>query len=58
MENSGGMAFRMDALGAGRIGSLGLADANFIYRISNKVLVCSTENYIYYHMINHNGKEY
>ena len=26
--------------------------------INNKVLLCSTENYIQYPMIKHNGKEY
>ena len=26
--------------------------------INTKVLLCSTENYVHYPMINHNGKEY
>ena len=30
----------------------------YIGWINNKVLLCSTENYIQYPMINHNGKEY
>ena len=45
----------------GRIGSLGLADANYCYiyiEWINKVLLCSTGNYIQYPVINHNGKEY
>ena len=28
-----------------------------IYKI-NKILLCSTDNYIHYPAINHNGKEY
>ena len=50
----------------GWAGSLGLVDANYyidVYIVSmewinNKVLLYSTENYILYLMINHNGKEY
>ena len=43
----------------GRIGSLGLVDANYyIEWINNKVLLYSTGNYIQYPVINHNGKEY
>ena len=43
----------------GRIGSLGLADANYYIQDGyNKVLMHSTGNYIQYPMINHNGKEY
>ena len=39
--------------------SLGLADTKLhIERINNKVLIYSTENYIQYTVINHNGKEY
>ena len=30
----------------------------YIERINNKVLLYSTENYIQYPMIKHNGKEY
>ena len=30
----------------------------YIERINNKVLLYSTENYIQYLVINHNGKEY
>ena len=30
----------------------------YIERINNKVLLHSTENYIQYPVINHNGKEY
>ena len=29
-----------------------------IYKINNKVLLCSTGNYIQYPVLNHNGKEY
>ena len=44
------------AKGKGRIGSLGLADANeYTGWIDNKVLLSSTGNYIQYPMINHNG---
>ena len=44
-------------VGEGRIGSLGLADANSYTRwINNKVLLWSTGNYIQYPVINH--KEY
>ena len=46
----------------GWVGSWGLADANYYTEngewINNKVLVCSTGNYIQYPGINHNGKEY
>ena len=41
--------------------SLGLADTNqyiYIKSINNKVLLCSTGNYIQYLVINYNGKEY
>ena len=31
---------------------------NIMYRISNKVLLYITGNYIQYPVINHNGKEY
>ena len=34
------------------------ADQELRGRITNKVLLYSTENYIQYPMINHNGKEY
>ena len=46
-------------VGEWRIGSLGLADANYLYRewINSKVLPYSTRNYIQYPVINHNGKE-
>ena len=40
------------------IGSLGLADANYIEWINIKVLLYRTENYTHYFVINHNGKEY
>ena len=45
-------------LGEGRIGSLGLADANSYIEWINKVLLYSIGNYIQYSVINHNGKEY
>ena len=46
--------------GTGWFGSLGSADANYynIEWINSKVLLYSTENYIQYPGINHNGKEY
>ena len=44
--------------GKGRIGSLGLADANEYTGWINKVLLYSAGNYIQYPMINHNGKQY
>ena len=45
-------------VGEGWIGSLGFADANLhIEWVNNKVLLCSTKNYIQYPVINHNGKE-
>ena len=37
----------------------GVRDASYyIYRMNNKVLLCSTGNYIQYPVINHNGKEH
>ena len=38
----------------------GISRCKLIYRgwISNKILLCSTGNYIQYPVINHNGKEY
>ena len=44
--------------GEGRMGSLGLADANYLHLEANKVLLYSTRNYIQYPVTNHNGKEY
>ena len=44
-------------IGEGWIGTLGLADANYIGWINSKVL-CSTQNYIQYPVLNHNTKEY
>ena len=50
------------AKGAGvghrRSGSLRLADANRCTEQTNQVLLCNTEHYIQYPVINHNGKEY
>ena len=39
---------------------LGISRYELLYIgwINNKVLLCSTGNYIQYLMINHNGKEY
>ena len=47
-------------MGEGMIGSLGLADNKLLHLewIKSKVLLYSTENYIQYLVINHNGKEY
>ena len=44
----------------GWIGSLGLADANWLYteKINSNVLLHSAGNSIQYPVINHNGKEY
>ena len=43
----------------GRIGNLGLADANYYVEwINNKGLLYSTGNYIQCPVINNNGKEY
>ena len=48
--------------GEGLIGTLGLAEATLYIRWKKKkktnVLLYSTENYLQYPMINHNGKEY
>ena len=48
-----------EGVGEGRIGSLGLADANYYIEngLNNKVLQYSTGNCIQYPLINHNGKE-
>ena len=39
---------------------IGVSRCKLVYMewISNKILLYSTENYIQYPMINHNGKEY
>ena len=45
----------------GRIGSLGLADANdcvYVGWLKNKVPLYGIGNYTQYPVINHNGKEY
>ena len=41
-------------------GEVGVSRCKLLYTewINNKVLLYSTENYIQYPMINHNGKEY
>ena len=54
------MVARGEGEEVGWTGSLGLGDANYLYIewINNKVLLYSTENYIQYPLINHNGKEY
>ena len=46
--------------GEGWIGSLGISRCklSYIEWINNKVLLCSTGNYIQYPVINHNGKGY
>ena len=52
------MVSKGEGMGKRRIGSLGFADANLhIEWVNNKVLLCSTKNYIQYPVINHNGKE-
>ena len=51
------MVANRKGLGGGKSRRLGLEDVNY-YResINNKVLLYSTENYIHYPVINHNGK--
>ena len=46
-------------LGDGRSGELGLADVMRLHEgeRNSQVLKCSTENYIQYPVINHNGKK-
>ena len=47
--------------GQGRVGmGVGISRCKLLYVewIDNKVLLCSTGNYIQYPVINHNGKEY
>ena len=46
--------------GGGVEWEFGVSRCKHLYRewINNKVLLYSTENYIQYPMINHNGKEY
>ena len=47
-------------IGGGMEREVGVRRYKLLYReqINSKVLVYSTESYIQYHMINHNGKEY
>ena len=46
--------------GRGMEWEVGISRCKLLYieRINNKVLLCSTENYIQYPVINHNRKEY
>ena len=46
--------------GRGKEWKVGVSRCKFLYIewMNNKVLLYSTENYIQYPMINHNGKEY
>ena len=50
----------MDAKGAGLEWEAGFSRGKLLYTewINSKVLLYSTENYIQYPTINHNGKEY
>ena len=46
--------------GGGKDREFGISRCKLVYTewVNNKVLLYSTENYIQYSMINHNGKEY
>ena len=50
----------MVGAGGGMEWEVGVSRCKLLYieQINNKVLPYSTENYIQYPMINHNGKEY
>ena len=50
-----------EEVGGGMEWEVGVSRCKLLYvsvEWINKVLLYSTENYIQYHMINHNGKEY
>ena len=54
------MVAKWEGGGGGTEWEVGISRCKLLYRewINNKVLLYSTENYIQYPMINHNGKEY
>ena len=47
-----------EGVGGGMKWEVGISRCKVLYieQINNKVLLCSTENYIQYPMINHNGR--
>ena len=49
-----------EGAGGGVEWEAGISRRKLLYRewINNKVLLCSTANYIQYPTVNHNGKEY
>ena len=51
---------KREGVGGGMEWEAGISRCELLYIewINNKVLLYSTENYIQYPMINHNGKEY
>ena len=54
------MVTKGEGVGGGMDWESGVSRCKLLYIgwINNKVLLYSTENYIQYPMINHNGKEY
>ena len=54
------MVAKREGAGGGMEWEVGVSRCKLLYAgwINNKVLLYSTENYIQYPMINHNGKEY
>ena len=54
------MVAKGEGVGGGMDWDVGVSRCKLLYTewINNKVLLYSTENYIQYPMINHNGKEY
>ena len=54
------MAAKGEGVGGGMEWEVGVSRCELLYTewINNKVLLYSTENYIQYPMVNHNGKEY
>ena len=49
-----------EGIGGGMEGEVGVSRCKLLYTewINNRVLLYSTENYVQYPMIHHNGKEY
>ena len=54
------MVAKREGVGEGMKWEVGGSRCKLLYTewVNNKVLLYSTENYIQYSMINHNGKEY
>ena len=54
------MVAKGEGVGGGMERAVGISRCELLYIewINNKVLLYSTENYIQYSVINHNGKEY